>query len=61
MSEVFYAKKSNGSSFIVDVVHTDMMSDVMTVEYNGQEYTMKYNHFSHMYEGFVDGQEGYLV
>ena len=61
MSEVFYAKKSNGSSFIVDVVHTDMINDIMTVEYKGQEYKMEYNHFSHMYEGFVDGQEGYMV
>ena len=61
MSEVFYTKKSNGTSFIVDVVHTCMLTDVMTVNYRGEEYKMNYNHFSHMYEGFVDGQEGYLV
>lgn len=59
--EVFYFHGSKGDSIIVDVIHTDMITDVMTVEHQGKEYKLNFNVFFSYYEGVLDGKSGYLV
>jgi len=61
MTEVFYTKNSDGYSFIVDVVHTCMITDKMTVVRAGREYQLTFNASTAMYEGEVAGSAGYLV
>ena len=61
MSEVFYVRGPEGHSHIVNVIHTCMLTDVMTVEYQGSEYSLKYNYAHGYYEGTVAGKDGYIV
>ena len=61
MSEVFYVRGPEGYSHIVNVIHTCMLTDVMTVEYHGKEYSLKYNYSNGYYEGSVEDKEGYIV
>jgi len=60
-TEVFYPRKSNEGSFMVEVVHTDMLTDIMTVLKDSTEYTLAWNPHRSMYEGDVKGLNGYIV
>jgi hypothetical protein len=60
-TEVFYPRKNNESSFMVEVVHTDMLTDIMTVLKDSTEYTLSWNPNRSMYEGDVKGLNGYML
>ena len=61
MSEVFYTKDATRGSFIVTVLWTCMIDDIAVCEYNGKEYTLKWNPYRSMYEGRIDGYDGYII
>ena len=61
MAEVFYTRNATRGSFVVNVLWTCMIDDVAVVEYNGEQYTLNWNPFRSMYEGRVDGFDGYMV
>ena len=61
MTEVFYPRKNNEGSFVVQVLHTDMYTDIMTVIKDNVEYHLAWNPNRSMYEGDVKGLNGYIV
>ena len=60
-SEVFYPKKHTIGSFVVNILHVDMITDIMTVEHKGQEYKLEWNPNASMYVGSVSNIEGYML
>ena len=57
--EVFYLKA--GGDILVKPVKAVPIYELVIVEYKGQEYQLHWNPQYSYYQGYVDGQEGFLV
>lgn len=60
-TEVFYTKNNTKNDMLVNCLWTCMIDDIMVVEYQGSEYVLMWNPYRSMYEGKINGLDGFIV
>ena len=59
--DIFFLKGSTGDTLVVEVLHVDMLTDVMTVSYKNKEYFLNFDPYTDYYVGTIDGKAGYVL
>mgnify|MGYP007113567393 CR=1 FL=1 len=63
MTEIFHPKKANMDHLLVTYVKLEKEDymEKMIVEYRGNEHWLLWNEYTSMYEGKINGLEGYIL
>jgi hypothetical protein len=61
MEIFFLLGQRAGETFLVEFVHLDPITNVMTVEYKGKPYSLEWNDYNSYYIGGVDNTAGYVL